>query len=95
MDLLNLLPEIASRLGLAPSSLLFWLVVLSTVANAVSRRIPDDATGALGVVRDVASVLGVHVATRIAPGVTVQDVTKAALKTPPIPEKVAAERVEP
>ena len=95
IDIVNLLPEVAARLGIAPSSLLFWITVIVTAANALARRIPDDATGVLGAVRTVAGIIGVKVESRLTADATVADVAKAALKTPPITQKVAAERVEP
>lgn len=89
MDLMTFLPELAARLHVAPASLVFWLFVLSTAARGIARRIPNDATGFWGFVRQSAAILGVEVASRVTTGVTVADVAKASLQVPPIPEKLA------
>lgn len=86
MDIVNLLPDAAKLLGIQPSTLLLILIIITTTANRTARLIPDNATGWKGVVRMVCAVIGVNVASRIAPGITVTDVAKAALATPPIPD---------
>lgn len=88
MDIANLVPEIAKWLGLAPSTLLLIIMVISTIANVLARRIPDTATGWLGAVRTVCKVIGAHVNSRIAPGVTLSDVAKASMAVPRIAENV-------
>jgi len=88
MDIVSIVPEIAARLHIAPSTLVFWLFVLNISARAIARRIPNDATGFWGFVRQSAAILGVEVQSRLTSGVTVTDVAKAALVTPPITQKV-------
>jgi hypothetical protein len=47
------------------STLLAKLAIISIVANAVGRIIPDDATGVAGVVRKICKVIGIYVPNRI------------------------------
>jgi hypothetical protein len=95
MDPFTLIPMVADQLGIPPSSLVFYLFVLSGLANVTARLIPDDATGWKATVRKVASIVGVYVSSRVTSGVTVNDVAKAALETPPIPQRVAADTDQP
>lgn len=90
MDPMSLIPAIAARLHVAPASLVFWIFVANIAARGIARRIPDDATGFWGFVRQSAAILGVEVASRVTSGVTVQDVAKASLDTQPITGKVEA-----
>lgn len=90
MDPMSLIPAIAERLHVAPASLVFWIVAVNVAGRAIARRIPDDATGFWGFVRQSAAILGVEVASRVTSGVTVQDVAKASLDTQPITAKVEA-----
>lgn len=94
MDPMALIPEIAKRLHVAPSSLVFWVFAINIAARAIARRIPNDATGFWGFVRQTATILGVEVASRVTSGVTVGDVAKASLKVPPIPQQLAADEAE-
>ena len=89
MDIANFVPEIAKALGIAPSTLLLMIMVMTTLANVASRLIPDTATGGLAIVKQLLSIVGAHVSNRVAPGVTQADVAKAALETPSIPATVA------
>lgn len=93
MDFISILPEAARLLNVQPSVLLFWLFIIVQAARAVSRSIPDTATGFAGFVRRLTAIVGVEVPTKVAPGVTVKDVAKAALATPPIPETVEEQKV--
>lgn len=88
---MDLIPMIATEFGIAPSSLLFYLAIVTTLANVTARLIPNDAVGWRGTVRTLASVLGVYVSSRVSRGVTVNDVAAAALTTPPIDRKAEAE----
>lgn len=49
------------------------LVIIMVACNVASRVIPDKATGFLGVVRQITSVVGVHVRNRVEKGVTTED----------------------
>ena len=91
MDLSNLAPDLGKLLGLQPSTLVLLLFIITTAANAGARLIPADATGFLGVLRKACSIIGVYVQNRVTSGVTVTDVAKAALETPPITAKAQAE----
>ena len=91
MDIAYLAPELARMIGVSPSTLVLLLVILIKGANVIARLIPDTATGWKGALRSICALIGLHVASRIAPGMTINDVAKAALETPPITEKAVAE----
>jgi hypothetical protein len=86
MDISTLATQIGAVFGLQPSTLLLFIMI--SAANVGARLIPNDATGALGVLRQICSIIGLYVSSRVSSGVSVNDVAAAALKTPPIPEKV-------
>lgn len=90
-DIANLAPDLAKLIGVQPSTLVLLLVILVKLANMAARGIPDDATGWLGTVRTICAIVGAHVPSKVTSGVTVNDVARAALETPPIPAKVAAD----
>jgi hypothetical protein len=92
VDIDALATQLGALLGVQPSTLVLYIMIVGTLANVTARLIPDTATGTLAGVRRVASIIGAYVPTRIAPGVTVNDVAKAALDTPPIPQKVEADQ---
>ena len=91
MDISTLAPALANLLGLQPSTLVLLILIITTAARAIGRIIPDDATGAMAVLRRICSVIGVDVSSRITSGVSMADISRAAYKTPPIPAKVAAD----
>lgn len=85
----DFVPWIAAHLGLSGSTLMMLILIVMQGAKVVGRRIPNDATGFWGQLRMICVVLGADpssVVTTSASGkpVTVQDVSTAALKTPPI-----------
>jgi len=90
LDPTTILPTIAGMLHVQPSTLLFWFFVLNVGGRALARRIPDDATGFWGFVRQSAKILGVEVQSRVTSGVTINDVAKQAMTTQPIADKVEA-----
>jgi len=90
VDPATLIPMIAAKLHINPASLVFWLFVLNIAARGLARRIPNDATGFWGFVRQSAAILGVEVQSRVTSGVTVAAVAKASLETRPITDKVEA-----
>lgn len=51
----------ATAIGLTPAALALVLWGVVKAANLTSRAIPDTATGTLGVVRKVASFIGLHI----------------------------------
>lgn len=73
-QLILLIPNL---LGVDPEVFTLWLIVIVTVANVVSKLIPESSTGALGVIRKIAAFLGVSLANRITPNVTSKDISKA------------------
>lgn len=75
----SLVPDLAGFFHLQPATLLLYLVVISTICNIVGRKIPDSATGYLGVIREVCKIIGLYAANKVAPGVTVSDVAKRVL----------------
>jgi hypothetical protein len=89
MDPFTMIPQIAAAIGIAPSTLVFWVFVINVGSRAVTRRIPDDAVGFWGFVRQLTAILGAEVASRVTSGVTVKDVAKQALGTQPITDRVA------
>lgn len=89
MDITNFIPTIAGWLHLEPAQLIFWIGLITFLANTLARRIPSTATGWLGTVRTIATILGGYVANRVAPGVTSEDIGKAALSFPEVAAKVA------
>lgn len=70
----QLIPDVAGYLHMQPSSVLFFLGVIITGANALGRLIPNDATGFRGYVRAVCRFIGIVVANRVTSGVTMNDV---------------------
>lgn len=89
MDISMLAPELAKLLGVQPSTLVLLIFALNVASRAITRAIPDNATGWQGFVRRLTAILAVEVSSRIAPGVTVKDVARAAADTQPITQKVA------
>lgn len=66
-----------STIGLEGSALLGVLALVSLVARLIGKAIPDSATGALGIVRKVAKVVGLYVSNRINAAETEATVAKA------------------
>lgn len=90
MDFTMYVPQIAAALHIAPSTLVLLIVLINIGSRALTRRIPDDAVGFWGGVRQLTAILGAEVASRITSGVTLKDVAKGAMGTRPITDKVAA-----
>ena len=90
MDPTNFLPVIAGWLHIAPSQLLLYIGMVISISTFITKLIPNDATGWLGVVRKIAAVPALYVRDRVTAGVTVADVAAASMATPPIPQKVEA-----
>lgn len=84
----GILPLVAQMIGVAPSTMLMLVLIVMQIANVTARLIPNTATGTLGTIRQIASIVGVYVSSRVQPGVTIEDVAKAAAKTPTIAAKV-------
>lgn len=89
MGISDLAPELAKFLHLQPSTLVLFIVVLNIACRAITRAIPDDAVGWLGAVRRATAVIAAEVDAKVTSGVTVKDVARASLATPPITDKVA------
>lgn len=79
----HFIPDIARFLNLEPATVIFLIGVICTIANVLSRVIPDDAVGFWGVVRKVSSILGVYVSNRISKGVSTNDVVKSVVEAAP------------
>lgn len=90
MDIANLAPDLARLLGIQPSTLVLLIFIVVQLANVGARLIPNDATGFWGGVRKVCALIGLYVSSRVTSGVSVNDVTDAALKTPVIERRVEA-----
>jgi hypothetical protein len=91
-QLILLIPNL---LGIDPGQFALWLVVIVTVANVVSKLIPESATGWLGVVRKIASIVGIALANRITPNVSSKDISKAiAAGIPDSTVKEAADKLQ-
>jgi len=75
-----MLPDAARFFNLAPETLLAYLIMICTLCNIVSRLIPDDVKGFMGVIRNVCTVLGLYVGNRVTRGVTVNDIAKSIVK---------------
>lgn len=76
-----LIPDIAGWLNIQPSTLLLYLIILSTGANVISRIIPDDVTGFWGQVRRVCTIIGAYTPNRVTRGITVNDVARSIVTT--------------
>lgn len=72
----NIVNSVAGLLGISPITFVLLLGVVVAVCNLVGKLIPDDATGALGVLRQVCKVLGLYISTRITTGVSVNDTAR-------------------
>lgn len=77
----QLIPLAAAQLGLAPSTLVFSLMVLGVAARLLSRLIPDDATGWRSVVHKIARFIAVDVSNRITKGVSQTDIARKVVGT--------------
>lgn len=86
-----IIPPLAQYFNIEPATMLLITGVTVTVANVLSRVIPDDAKGILGGVRKVASVIGVYVSNRVTSGVTTNDVVREVVGVIPVD---AAKKVE-
>lgn len=76
----HLIPLIAMRLGVEPEVLIALLPTLVFLFNLISRLIPDDSTGALGVLNKVFKVLGLYVSNRVSKGVSMAAVAKTVME---------------
>lgn len=75
----DLIPPLAQWLGIDPASALFYVGVILAIARVLSRKIPDDKTGFLGLVRDIAALISIDVSNKLTAGITVNDVTKRVI----------------
>ena len=80
------IPNVAAFLGVEPATALFLVTVIVVVANLVSKFIPDDKTGVLGLIRKIATFVGIAASNRISAGLTVNEVVKS---TVPIVEHIS------
>ncbi len=80
---------IAHYFGWDPAVLLATIPIVVIIANYVSRIIPDDQTGFLGIVKTVCKVIGLYASNKITAGITVTDVAKATQTVIPAVTEVA------
>lgn len=78
-------------LGLEGTSLLTVLVAVALVAQLVARLIPDDAGGVLGIVRKIASVLGLYASNRVSSGISLKTIAGAVVNNEIVPTKQTKE----
>lgn len=62
-----------------PQNQLMTLMLVSFVAQALGRAIPDDKTGIPGAIRKLAKVLGLYVDSRIHSGVSANSVAQQVI----------------
>lgn len=82
MDLSSLswlLSSLASFLNVDSTTLLAIVTATVAVCNLIGRLIPDDKTGALGVIRAVCKFIGLYAPNRVATGVTINDVARSVV----------------
>jgi len=79
MDPIFIIEMIARQLGLTDAQLGITLLFIILFANLLSRLIPDDSTGALGVIHKLSKIIGLSASNRIASGVTTTEAVKAML----------------
>lgn len=73
---------IAILLKIDPTLVAATIPMIILVANWLSRLIPDNATGVLGFSRSVLKVIGLYASSRVAPGLTVSDISKMVIQPP-------------
>lgn len=87
----QILQMIASQLGVDPATLPLLIGLIVLISNMISKLIPESTTGVLGVVRKIASILGVALSNRITPNLSSKDISKAlAAEIPDQTVKAAA-----
>lgn len=91
MDIANLAPLIAQRLGIDPMSLIIMLFVAGYLGKIASRAIPDDAKGVLGVIRRIGTTFAAEMPNKLTAGISTGDAARVAIGLAP-PEKVEAVR---
>lgn len=77
----DILTYFSQLTGLQPATLVLLGGILITISNALSRIIPDDATGFLAFIRVVTKYVGVNVSSRVTSGVSINDVARTLLQT--------------
>lgn len=73
---------LAMLLGVSPVRVAMYLPLIILVSNWLSRLIPDTATGWKGVARSILKVVGLYASSRVAPGLTVSDISKMVIQPP-------------
>lgn len=73
------IPNVAAMLGVEPATALLLVTVVVVIANLISKFIPDDKTGPLGMIRKVAKFVGIAASNRIMAGLTVNEVVRATV----------------
>ena len=70
LDINSLLNALASSFGVSPATIAMAIPLIILISNAITRAIPDTATGALGVLRTVTKFIGLHVKDNAGPAVS-------------------------
>jgi hypothetical protein len=83
----HLFNQFIDGFGLSSAHVIVLLVTISLVSQVIGRLIPDDATGLLGVIRQISKVLGLYVSNRVSSGVSVNDVTRSVVESA-LPDRV-------
>lgn len=90
----SLIMFLAAKLGVTPELVPLYVGLIIAAANLLGKRIPASATGPLGLLRQVALVVGLYIPQRLTPRVTTQNVTAAiAAEVDDSTIKVAAEQL--
>lgn len=92
IDISALAPDLARLIGVQPSTLVLLLFLLSQGSRVLARRIPSDATGFWGFMRQTCAIIGFETPNTITSGTTSTEILSAAAKTPPIPEQIADDK---
>lgn len=79
------IPNLAAFLGVEPATALFLVTIIVVASNLISKFIPDDKVGILGVIRKITTFVGIAASNRISAGLTVNEIAKT---TVPIIEHV-------
>lgn len=72
---------IADQLGISQATLALLIPLIILVSNYLSRAIPDDSVGVMGVLNKVFKVLGLYLSSRVTSGVSVDQIAKVAAGT--------------
>lgn len=81
LDLNEIAAMFSNLFGVEVAHVITLLLLFSLVARIAGKLIPDDATGVLGVIRMIATVVGLGFSNRISSGVSESDVVKVVAES--------------